>query len=83
MIIDTDKLVLEQYQQRQYSFPRSAIRTIRLINDTDVEFELGSRAPITGLIRFRFETFADARSCYLQWHDGFVRYIPVETESKY
>ncbi|CAF2573973.1 unnamed protein product [Rotaria sp. Silwood2] len=72
LIFDTDKLVLEQHNDKQYTFPRSTIRTIRLINDRDIEFELGTRAPVQGFIRFRFESFIDARSCYLQWNEGIT-----------
>ncbi|CAF0911705.1 unnamed protein product [Rotaria sordida] len=72
LIVDTDKIVLEQHHDKQYTFPRSTIRTIRLINDRDIEFELGTRAPVQGFIRFRFESSIDARSCYLQWNEGIT-----------
>jgi hypothetical protein len=97
LIFDTDKLVLEQHNDKQYTFPRSTIRTIRLIDDNEIELELGSRAPVQGFIRFHFESAMDARSCYLQWNEGIttaevyrepirdrfsVRHNPQQTESK-
>ncbi|CAF0826950.1 unnamed protein product [Rotaria sp. Silwood1] len=82
LIFDTDKLVLEQHHDKQYTFPRSTIRTIRLINDRDIEFELGTRAPIQGFIRFRFESPIDARSCYLQWNEGITKTDTSYRESR-
>jgi hypothetical protein len=79
LIFDTDKLVLEQHHDKQYTFARSTIRTIRLINNNEIEFELGSRAPVQGFIRFRFDSAIDARSCYSQWNEGI---IPLETSSR-
>ncbi|CAF3677809.1 unnamed protein product [Adineta steineri] len=73
LIFDADKLILEQRHDKQYTFPRSTIRTIRLINDEEIEFELGSRAPVQGFIRFRFESPVDTRSCYSQWNEGVVK----------
>ena len=70
LIFDTDKLVLEQNHDKQYVFPRSSIRRLRLVDDDEVEFELGSRAPVQGVIRFRFETPIDARTCFAQWDEG-------------
>jgi hypothetical protein len=69
LIFDRDKLVLEQYHDKQYTFPRSTIRTGRLINNNEIEFELGSRAPVQGFIRFRFDSPMDARACYSQWNE--------------
>lgn len=76
LIFDTDKIVLEQRQDKQYTFARSTIRRIRLINATTIEFDLGSRAPVQGCIRFRFESPIDAQSCYSQWNEGVT---PLES----
>lgn len=76
LIFDTDKLVLEQRQDKQYTFARSTIRRIRLINNNEIEFELGSRAPVQGFIRFRFDSTMDARTCYSQWNEGVT---PLES----
>ncbi|UJR27503.1 hypothetical protein I4U23_008787 [Adineta vaga] len=72
LVFDADKLVLEQHQDKQYTFARSTIRTMRFVDDSTIEFELGSRAPIQGFIRFRFESLMDARSCYLQWNESMA-----------
>ncbi|CAF3290422.1 unnamed protein product [Rotaria socialis] len=72
LIIDTDKLVVGQRHDRRHIFPRSTIRSIRFVN-SDIEVELGSRAPIQGLISFRFESCADANACFLQWQDGIAQ----------
>jgi hypothetical protein len=92
-----DKIVLEQRRDKQYTFPRATIRSLSLIQDNEIEFELGSRAPVQGFIRFLFESAIDARSCYLRWNEGMttigsyreqrdrcsVRPIPQQTASKY
>ena len=79
LIFDNDKVVLEQRQDKQYTFPRSTIRTLRLLNHNQIEFELGSRAPVQGSIRFRFDSPVDARTCYSQWNEGIT---PLETSSR-
>jgi hypothetical protein len=79
LIFDTDKLVLEQHQDKQYTFLRSTIRTIRLTNNNEIEFELGARAPVHGFICFRFDSPMDARTCYSQWTEGVT---PLETSSR-
>ena len=73
LIFDRDKVVLEQHHVKQYIFPRSTIRTIYLINTNTIELELGSRAPVQGSIRFRFESPTDARLCYFQWIEDITR----------
>ncbi|CAF0804790.1 unnamed protein product [Adineta ricciae] len=80
LVFDVDKLVLEQYHDKQYTFPRSTIRTMRLIDDSTLELELGSRAPVQGFIRFRFCSPADARSCYLQWNEGMLIRNPCDQQ---
>lgn len=72
LVVDPDKLVLEQHHERQYTFPRSAVRTLRLVDDSTVEYELGGRAPVQGFVRFRFETPADARACLSCWKEGTI-----------
>jgi len=79
LILDTDKIVLEQHHDKQYTFPRSTIRTICLIDNDVIEFELGSRAPVQGFIRFRFDSVVNARSCYSQWNEGIT---PMETSNQ-
>jgi hypothetical protein len=79
LIFDTDKLILEQNQDKQYTFARSTIRKIHLINNNEIEFQLGSRAPVQGFICFRFDSPMDARSCYAQWNEGVT---PLETSSR-
>ncbi len=79
LIFDIDKLILEQRHDKQYTFPRSTIRTIRLINNNEIEFELGSRAPVQGCIRFRFDSAMDAHSCYSRWNEGIT---PLETSNR-
>jgi len=76
LIFDIDKLVLEQRHDKQYTFARSAIRTLSLINNNEIQFELGSRAPVQGSICFRFDSAIDARSCYSKWNEGIT---PLET----
>lgn len=78
LIFDNDKLVLEQRQDKQYTFPRSTIRTLRLTNN-EIEFALGTRAPVQGPIRFRFDSSAEARACYSRWNEGIT---PLETSSR-
>lgn len=79
LIFDVDKLILEQRGDKQYTFPRSTVRTISLVNNNEIQFDLGSRAPIPGPIRFRFDTVIDARTCYSQWNEGVT---PLETSSR-
>lgn len=79
LIFDMDKLILEQRGDKQYTFARSTIRTIGLVKNDEIEFELGSRAPVQGLIRFRFDSAIDARSCYSHWNEGVT---PLETSSR-
>ncbi|CAF1440923.1 unnamed protein product [Adineta ricciae] len=80
LVFDVDKLVLEQYHDKQYTFPRSTIRTMRLIDDSTLELELGSRAPVQGFIRFRFDSPVDARSCYSQWNEGMSIRNPCDQQ---
>lgn len=79
LIFDVDKFVLEQRGDKQYTFARSTIRTISLVTNNEIEFELGSRAPVQGLIKFRFDSPIDARTCYLHWNEGVT---PLETSSR-
>ncbi len=79
LIFDANKVVLEQRHDKQYTFPRSTIRTIHLIDDNTLEFELGSRAPVQGCIRFRFESPLEAYSCYRQWNEGIT---PIDTPNR-
>jgi hypothetical protein len=79
LIFDTDKLVLEQRHDKQYTFARSAIRRLNLINNNEIQFELGSRAPVQGSICFRFDSPIDARTCYLKWNEGIT---PLETSNR-
>jgi hypothetical protein len=72
LVFDTDKLVLEQRRDKQYTFPRSTVYAMRLVQDNEIEFELGTRAPVQGFIRFLFESPIDARSCYSQWNEAMT-----------
>ena len=80
LVFDVDKLVLEQHHDKQYTFPRSTIRTMRLIDDSTLELELGSRAPVQGFISFRFDSPVDAQSCYSQWNEGMLVRNPCDQQ---
>ena len=77
LIFDADKLVLEQRQDKQYTFPRSTIRTLSKRASNEIQFELGTRAPVQGVICFRFDSPMDAQACFSQWNgDTAVEEIP-------
>ena len=79
LIFDADKLVLEQHQDKQYTFPRSTIRSLSRRASNEIQFELGSRAPVPGMICFRFDSPAEAQSCLTQWNsDTTVEEVPQQ-----
>lgn len=80
LVVDSDKIILEQRNEKQYTFPRSTIRTIRLVDDNIIGFELGSRAPVQGFINFRFDSAIDARACFLIWNEGVTTTEIIDRE---
>ena len=64
LILDTDKLIIEQKGEKQYTFPRSKIHRAKIYDTNRIELEMGTRAPVTGSIRFKFLTNFDAENFY-------------------
>jgi hypothetical protein len=78
LVFDADKLVLEQRQDKQYTFPRSTIRNLSKRASNEIQFELGTRAPVQGIICFRFDLPMDAQACLTQWNaDTSIEEIPI------
>lgn len=85
LVLTPENLIIEQFNDKQYSIPRRAIRLTRHGTGRELEFDLGSRSPIQDVLAFRFQSDIEAQECYNQFAKDsivFNEQTPEKSTSK-